>query len=129
MINKQATLSVITVVFNNSADIERTIKSVINQTYPHIEYIIIDGGSTDGTLNIIQKHLARVSKLVSEKDEGIYDAMNKGLKLASGDYVLFMNSGDEIYAADTVEKVFSTEEYSDIYYGETEMFNNRWESL
>jgi GT2 family glycosyltransferase len=125
----QPSLSVITVVYNNVKDIERTILSVINQTYLNIEYIIIDGGSTDGTLEVINKYRIRVAKVVSEKDNGIYDAMNKGLALASGDYVLFMNSGDEIYASDTVEKVFDSAPDADIYYGETEMFDANWRSL
>jgi glycosyltransferase involved in cell wall biosynthesis len=123
------TLSVITVVYNNVADIGRTLLSVLNQTYPAIEYIVIDGGSTDGTLDIINTYKSRIAKLLSEPDKGIYDAMNKGLALATGDYVIFMNSGDEFYAADTVEKVFATADVADIYYGETEMVNARRESL
>ena len=123
------TLSVITVVYNNALDIERTINSVLNQSFPNIQYVIIDGGSTDGTLDIIKKYESRISNLTSEKDKGIYDAMNKGLALAIGDFVLFMNSGDEIYATDTVEKVFSSSPNGDIYYGETEMFDQQWNSL
>lgn len=122
-------LSVITIVYNNVRDIERTLLSVINQTYSNIEYIVIDGASNDGTLDILKKYESRISKLVSEKDRGIYDAMNKGLFIASGDYVLFMNSGDEIFASDTVEKIFATEADADIYYGETEMFDEDWKSL
>lgn len=122
-------LSVITVVYNNARDIERTMLSVLNQTYPHIEYIIIDGVSTDGTLDIIAKYKARLAKFISEPDKGIYDAMNKGLAAASGDYVLFMNSGDEIYEPDTVAAVFATSPNADIYYGETEMINDAGESL
>jgi glycosyltransferase involved in cell wall biosynthesis len=125
----QPKLSVITIVYNNVADIERTMLSVLNQTYPNIEYIIIDGLSTDGTLDVVKKYSNRISKLVSEKDEGIYDAMNKGLTLATGDYVLFMNSGDQIYANDTVAKVFATAENADIYYGETEMIDANGNSL
>lgn len=125
----QPKLSVITIVFNNVSGIERTMLSVLGQTCPSIEYIIIDGGSTDGTLEIVEKYKARVHKLVSEKDKGIYDAMNKGLVLAEGDYILFMNSGDEVYAPDTVEKVFASEPDADIYYGETEMYDENWQSL
>ncbi len=123
------TLTVITVVYNNVRDIERTLMSVINQTYPHIEYIVIDGGSTDGTVDILNQYADQITRLVSEPDKGIYDAMNKGLALATGDYVLFMNSGDEIYAADTVAEVFATAPEADIYYGETEMFDADWQSL
>jgi len=123
------TLSIITVVYNNVRDIERTLLSVLNQSYAHIEYIVVDGASSDGTLEIIQRYQDRLSKVVSEKDAGIYDAMNKGLALASGEYVLFMNSGDELYAPDTVKNVFSTAPNADIYYGETEMFNEAWQSI
>ena len=125
----QPVLSVITVVYNNVEDIERTIQSVVNQTYLSIEYIIIDGNSTDGTKELINKYVNRLAKFVSEKDHGIYDAMNKGLSIATGDYVLFMNSGDEIYAFDTVEKVFDSEPEADIYYGETEMYDSKINNL
>lgn len=122
-------LSVITIVYNNVRDIERTLLSVINQSYANIEYIVIDGASNDGTLDILKKYESGISKLISEKDKGIYDAMNKGLALASGDYVLFMNSGDEIYDSNTVQHVFAQEKDADIYYGETEMYDENWNSL
>jgi len=125
----KSTLSIITIVYNNVRDIERTMLSVLYQSYAHIEYIVIDGASNDGTLEIIQRYQDRLVKVVSEKDAGIYDAMNKGLALASGDYVLFMNSGDELYAPDTVENVFDTAPNADIYYGETEMYNEAWQSI
>jgi len=122
-------LSVVTIVYNNVRDIERTMLSVLNQTYPNIEYILVDGLSTDGTLGIIKKYKDRIAALISEKDEGIYDAMNKGLAASTGDYVIFMNSGDEFYAKDTVENVFAAAEDADIYYGETEMINDAGQSL
>ena len=122
-------LTVITIVYNNVRDIERTITSVLKQTYKNIEYIIIDGKSTDGTLAIIAQYKERISRIISEPDKGIYDAMNKGLALATGDYILFMNSGDEIYDEQTVEDVFDSAPGADIYYGETEMFNDNWKSL
>jgi glycosyltransferase involved in cell wall biosynthesis len=122
-------LSVITIVYNNVRDIERTMLSVINQRYVPVEYIIVDGLSTDGTLDVIAKYRVKVSKLISEKDKGIYDAMNKGLAAATGDYVIFMNSGDEFYDNETVARVFLTRPDADIYYGETEMINSRLESL
>jgi len=125
----QPKLSVITIVYNNVRDIERTMLSVLNQTYPNIEYIIIDGASDDGTKDIIYKYKDKIAHFISEKDKGIYDAMNKGLALATGDYVLFMNSGDEIYSAETVKDVFESAPGADIYYGETEMFNAQWKSL
>lgn len=123
------TLSVITVVYNNVRDIERTMLSVLNQTYPNIEYIIVDGLSTDGTLGVIDKFKGRIAQFISEKDDGIYDAMNKGLAIATGEYVIFINSGDEFYSPETVEKVFASEPGADIYYGETEMISQQGESL
>ncbi|MET3501912.1 glycosyltransferase involved in cell wall biosynthesis [Mucilaginibacter rubeus] len=122
-------LSVITIVYNNVRDIERTIRSVINQTYTNIEYIIVDGLSNDGTLQVIDKYKSQITKFISEKDEGIYDAMNKGLALATGDYVIFMNSGDEFYDNETVAAVFAAAEDADIYYGETEMIADEGSSL
>ncbi len=122
-------LSIVTVVFNNVRHIERTLESVIRQTYPHIEYIVIDGGSTDGTMDLIRKYADQITCLVSEKDRGIYDAMNKGLALATGDYVLFMNSGDELYQPETVANVFTSAPDADIYYGETEMIDEKGNSL
>lgn len=138
------TLSVITVVYNNVRDIERTLLSVLGQTYPCIEYIVIDGGSTDGTLEILERYRNRLAVLVSKPDRGIYDAMNKGLEKASGDYVLFMNSGDEIHDPRTVENVFAfgrgsaalpnvaanhETSHTDIYYGETELYDESWQPL
>ncbi len=122
-------LSVITVVYNNVKDIERTLLSVLHQTYTNIEYIVIDGASNDGTVEVIQKYADRLAQFISAQDQGIYDAMNKGLALATGDYVLFMNSGDEIYADDTVAAVFAAAPSGDIYYGETEMYDSDWHSL
>jgi len=123
------TLSVITVVFNNIKGIERTMLSVLNQTYEHIEYIVIDGKSTDGTLQIIEKYSLQLAVFIAEKDAGIYDAMNKGLAKATGDYVVFMNSGDGFYEKDTVKEVFASEPDADIYYGETEMLDQNLQSL
>jgi len=122
-------LSVITVVFNNVAAIERTMLSVLNQTYKRIEYIVIDGNSTDGTTELVEKYRSRLAIFISEKDAGIYDAMNKALAKATGDYVVFMNSGDEFYEKNTVKEVFASEPNADIYYGETEMINGQLQSL
>ncbi len=129
MTDFKLTLSVITVVYNNVKDIERTMLSVLNQTWPNIEYIVVDGQSTDGTSKIVNSYKIKIAKLISEKDEGLYDAMNKGLAAATGDYVIFMNSGDEFYETDTVEKVFNSSKSADIYYGETEMIDANGESL
>lgn len=88
------TITVITVVYNRVNTIEQTISSVVNQTYPYLEYIVIDGGSTDGTVDIIKKYEKQIAYWVSEKDAGIYDAMNKGVRVATGDYIEFLNSDD-----------------------------------
>jgi len=122
-------LSVITIVYNNVKDIERTMLSVLGQTYPAIEYIMVDGLSNDGTLDVIGKYKDRIAKFISEKDEGIYDAMNKGLALATGDYVIFMNSGDEFFDTETVTAVFASASDADIYYGETEMIDDAGQNL
>lgn len=113
-------ITVITVVFNDVANIRNTISSVINQTYKNIEYIIIDGNSKDGTIDIIKEYTDRVSKFVSEPDKGIYDAMNKGLIMASGDYVIFMNSGDIFINEFVLEGVMNgLKGFPDIIYGHT----------
>ena len=87
-------ITVITVVFNGAAYLEDTIKSVINQTYDNVEYVIVDGGSTDGSVGIIKKYEGLIDYWVSEKDGGIYDAMNKGVKVSTSDWVNLLNSGD-----------------------------------
>ena len=100
-------ISVITVSYNAVATIEETILSVINQTYSNIEYIIIDGGSTDGTVDIIKKYEDKIAYWVSEPDGGIYYAMNKGINVATGEWVHFRNCGDYFFDNQTLEKVFS----------------------
>ncbi|MCX7986497.1 MAG: glycosyltransferase [Bacteroidales bacterium] len=113
-------VSIITVVFNGEKFIERTIQSVINQTYPAIEYIIIDGGSTDSTVSLIKKYETHLAYWVSEPDNGLYDAMNKGLARASGDYVMFLNAGDTFYDNHTLTMAFGNWNPTvDILYGET----------
>ncbi|POY39111.1 glycosyl transferase [Solitalea longa] len=116
--NQSPVLSVITIVYNGEHFIERTIKSVINQSYANIEYIIVDGASKDSTLSIVKNFEKHIAFWSSESDKGIYDAMNKGLKQATGDYVLFMNAGDQFYDTETVEKVFASNSNADIYYGD-----------
>ena len=98
-------ITIITVVFNGEEYLEDTILSVINQTYKNIEYIIIDGASTDFTVNIIKKYENNISYWVSEEDKGIYDAMNKAIKLSSGEYINFMNAGDSFVSTRTLEKI------------------------
>jgi glycosyltransferase involved in cell wall biosynthesis len=92
--DKGALVSVITVVFNDVSNIEATIQSVLAQTYVNVEYIIVDGGSTDGTLDVINKYRDCIDFLISESDVGIYDAMNKGISVATGNWINFMNAGD-----------------------------------
>jgi len=99
------TLSIITVCYNAELLIERTIQSVIDQNWPFIEYIIIDGGSTDQTLEIIKRYSSHIRVMISEQDHGIYDAMNKGLTHATGKFILFLNAGDTIASPDTVSMV------------------------
>jgi len=106
-------ITVVTVVYNNEATIERCIQSVLEQTYDNIEYIIVDGGSSDGTLDIIEKYKDAIDYFISEPDGGIYYAMNKGISLASGDYLNFMNS-DDWYLDNTISNVVS-------YINKTEM--------
>lgn len=100
-------ISVITVCWNCAGAIEETIRSVLSQTYDRVEYLVVDGKSTDGTLEILKKYAHAIDVLVSEADNGIYDAMNKGLALLSGDsdYVLFLNAGDTFAAEDTIARV------------------------
>lgn len=98
-------VSIITVVFNGKNTLEKTILSVINQNYQNIEYIIIDGGSTDGTLEIIHKYEKEIDYWISEKDNGIYDAMNKGILAANGKFVNFMNAGDYFFDNNILQKL------------------------
>lgn len=111
-------LSIITVCFNAEKFIENTIQSVLAQTYPHIEYIIVDGASRDNTMGVIEKYRSRIATVISEKDNGLYDAMNKGMQLATGGYLLFLNADDVLAAPDVVSKMFATCEDADVYYGE-----------
>lgn len=114
---KKMKLSIITVNFNDAQGLERTIKSVILQTFRDYEFIIIDGGSTDGSIDIIKKYEDHINFWVSEPDGGIYQGMNKGLSHAKGDYVNFMNGGDSYHSHDVLEKIFSLNTEADIITG------------
>ena len=103
--DKNLSFSVITVVYNDAELLEKTIKSVISQSHKNVEYIVIDGGSTDETLDVIKQYEDYITHWVSEKDSGIYDAMNKGIDLANGDWLNFMNAGDVFSGSDTLVKV------------------------
>jgi glycosyltransferase involved in cell wall biosynthesis len=123
-------VSVITVVYNSEKLLERTIENILSQTYLNIELVIVDGGSKDGTLDIIRKYNDQISYWVSEKDKGLYDAMDKGLQLASGDYVWYINSGDLIFDANTTEKIFAKYPTdADIYYGDTLYVDGNYEPI
>lgn len=112
-------ISVVTVVYNASKTFEKTIKSVINQTYNNVEYIVIDGGSTDGTLDIIEKYEDKIDYWISEEDKGIYDAMNKGIKIANGDWIYFLGADDILFnVLDDISKELDIEKnavYGDVY--------------
>ena len=109
--------SIITVNYNNKEGLRKTIESVIHQTYRDFEYIVIDGGSTDGSAEILKEYDKDIDYWVSEPDKGIYNAMNKGIVQAHGDYLNFMNSGDCFYANDILEKVTSYQSQADIITG------------
>ncbi|MDR2409437.1 MAG: glycosyltransferase [Bacteroidales bacterium] len=121
-------ISIITVVYNSEKYIEKTIKSIAEQTSQNFEYIIIDGHSTDETLNIVSRYKHCVNILISEPDKGLYDAMNKGLQQAKGKYVWFINSGDRIFSSDTVAKIENFHNqypHADIFYGQTQLIDEQ----
>ena len=119
-------VSIITVTYNAQALLRPTIESVLAQTYPRIEYIVVDGGSTDGTLDIIRAYEGRLAKVVSEPDRGIYDAMNKGIRMASGSLIGMINASD-LYEPDAVERmVQACRSHPDagILHGDIKMYNS-----
>lgn len=117
-------ISVITISYNEVATIEQTILSIINQTYPNIEYIIIDGGSKDGTVDIINKYANKIDYWVSEPDKGIYNAMNKGINNARGKYLNFMNAGDCFYSEQSLANVFNEIDYDIDYIAGIAIYSN-----
>lgn len=115
-------ISVITVCYNAADTLDKTIQSVLGQTYHDMEYIIIDGGSSDGTVEIIRRYANRLAYWVSEPDEGIYDAMNKGIERATGEWINFMNCGDYFYKKNSIETVFNDIDFcnnADVVYGDS----------
>jgi glycosyltransferase involved in cell wall biosynthesis len=110
-------LSIITINRNNAEGLRKTIESVVSQTYTDFEYIIIDGASTDDSVNIIKEYADKIDYWISEPDKGIYNAMNKGILTANGEYLLFLNSGDWLYDNDVLNDVFSISPTEDIVYG------------
>lgn len=131
-------ISLITVTYNSAATLEQTILSVISQSYNNLEYIVVDGVSTDETLQIIDKYKSKISKFVSEKDKGLYDAINKGIDLASGDIIGILHSDDFYIDNHVIEKyaaLFSNTNcdgaYSDLYYVDktnTDKIIRKWKS-
>ena len=119
-VKNKPVISIVTVVRNCENTIEDTIINLINQEYPNIEYIVIDGGSTDGTLKKIRKYEKSIDYWISEPDGGIYDAMNKGIDLATGEWVNFMNAGDYFFNNSTINLIVSEirKQNFDIIYGD-----------
>lgn len=114
-----ASITVITVVYNAAAVVERTMVSVRDQTWPNVMHLVIDGASKDGTLDIVHRYTRHTLTVMSEKDHGIYHAMNKGIAMATDDYVIFMNAGDEFYSNNVLEKMLADAVDADLYYGNT----------
>lgn len=112
-------ISIITINYNNASGLERTIKSVINQSKKDFEYIIIDGLSTDHSCEVINSYKEKISHIVIEKDTGIYNAMNKGIQIASGEYILFINSGDTLYNNQVIESCYNSLHTYDFISGNT----------
>ena len=110
-------LSIITVNLNNRAGLQKTTESIVSQTFKDFEWIVIDGGSTDGSKELIEQYSDYITYWVSEPDKGIYNAMNKGIKAANGEYLLFLNSGDYLYDNRVLQTVFQGKQSADILYG------------
>lgn len=123
-------VSIITVTFNVKNELGKTIGNIRSQNFRDFEYIIIDGKSTDGTVDVIRENTDIISYWISERDEGIYDAMNKGIKAAKGEYLIFMNAGDTFYNPETLLNIpFDKYPEVDIFYGETIIVTNKGEEL
>ena len=123
-------LSIITVNLNNAEGLRKTIESVVAQTFIDFEYIVIDGGSTDGSVDIIKQYADKITYWVSESDEGIYNAMNKGIRIANGEYLQFLNSGDWLVDENVYTQIFSNSFCEDIIYGNRiEVYEDKKEKL
>jgi glycosyltransferase involved in cell wall biosynthesis len=130
MINNTLKFSIITVCLNSEKTLKSTIKSVLGQTYENIEYILVDGGSEDSTLDIINEYKNDITKYISEKDDGIYDAMNKGIGLSTGDIIYFLNSGDILYDKDvikTISDIFFSHQDCEIVTGNAVLYYDEYE--
>lgn len=118
-------LSIITINLNNKDGLQKTIDSVVSQTFKDFEWIVIDGGSTDGSKELLEQYADHFAYWVSEPDKGIYNAMNKGIKVAKGEYLQFLNSGDWLWEKDVLSKAFSEKADDDILYGSYEMWSEK----
>lgn len=121
-------VTVITICYNARLTIEKTLESVVKQDYMFFEYIVVDGGSSDGTIDIIKKYSKKISHWISEPDRGIYDAMNKGIKLSKGQWIIFMNAGDSFYNSCVLSHLFSGVSWDDVdaIYGNVNMIYEDW---
>lgn len=121
--------SIITVTYNAAAVVEPTLRSIISQSYDNYEFILVDGGSSDDTVSKVLDSGIKVSHIVSERDKGLYDAMNKGIKLATGDYLCFLNAGDSFHTPDVLEKMVEAIDgealLPDVLYGETAVVDDK----
>ena len=118
-------LSIITICYNEQ-NLEQTCKSIVNQTWQDFEWIVVDGGSNQETLELFNRYKDRIDTFISEPDNGIYDACNKGINIAKGEYVIFMNAGDSFYSRDILNKIFAKHEYtSGVLYGNAVLFDNK----
>ena len=109
-------LSIVTIIYNNKKGLAKTIESVVNQEFKDFEWIVIDGGSTDGSKELIQDNLTHIDYWLSEKDQGIYDAMNKGIKASTRDYILFLNSGDFFITNNAVKLITNAPNIEDLIF-------------
>ena len=125
MFEKKAKISVITVVYNNVTGIKSTLESFCSQSWEDKELLVIDGGSNDGTVDVIRSYSNSIAYWCSEKDNGIYDAMNKGRAKAHGDWIIFLNSGDCFVDNDVLRKVFEGNDYTAIPYRSILRLNKR----
>jgi len=123
-------VSIITVVLNEGDYFKWTLESIRDQKYDNIEYIVVDGGSEDNTLNLIETYKDVISRWITEPDEGLYYAMNKGLSMASGEYVMFLNAGDMFFNDDVLHHIFSCcTQDADVYYGKTMIIDRQGREL
>lgn len=127
--NAIPTLSIVSITYNNLAGLKKTMKSVLEQTFTGYEYIIIDGGSSDGSREYVEENADKLVYAISERDKGVYDAMNKGIKVAKGEYLFFLNSGDRLVTPNTLERVWTDHHKEDIVFGNLliEDISETWE--